>query len=814
MAAASKKKSNSNKSKNTKSSKKVNVKNELNNNENQTSEIKETQKNSKKNSSTSSAQNKKTSSNGAKKKATTKSNSSKKVDEKPEVNSGEKEKTSSKSSKKTSTKKYGTTKKTQGKNPSKGKNSAKTPKKDEKEVKQENKVEVSENTEKKQNKENNAKSEVEEKQKELKKQEQVKIKEEKAKERAKKREEKEREKLKIKIEKAQQKEERAKEKAKKKEEKQNEQQIVNQKENENEKNEKNEKEPSKKSKEEYNKKQNNQSKPLDENEKPDYVKEMLKNKKKRMIIIISIVALILIILAFSTFFALFNMNNKTILKGVKIRNIEVSGLTIDETKQRLNEVINLELLPEIELTYGENYKITLLPEQIQYKYNIDEAVSNAYEVGRDGMIFENNYSLLFTAFFGKNLSVESEYNEELLNNFIEDVSSKIPGLVVEPSYYIEEESLVISKGKDGIQVKKDELKNKILEAIKNRNFEDISKENYNQTINIPVENVKASSIDIDKIYSEVHREPKDAYFETDPYKIYADVDGIDFNISIDEAKNIISLEDKEEYEIPLKISKAQKTINDIGTEAFPYLISKFSTKYDASNTNRSTNLLIAANKINGTVLMPGEVFSFNKVVGKRTVEEGYRDAKIYADGGVVDGLAGGICQISSTLYNVVLLANLEIVERRNHSFPTSYLEVGKDATVVYGAIDFQFKNSRNYPIKIEASVKNGIAEFKIFGMQEENEYEIRILTVTTQSIPYGTSYIDDPTLAPGRQVVVQAGHAGYKVTTSIEKRLNGTVVSKEVISNDTYNPMKTIIRRGPVAVPTEAAPVPVETPVQ
>ena len=212
--------------------------------------------------------------------------------------------------------------------------------------------------------------------------------------------------------------------------------------------------------------------------------------------------------------------------------------------------------------------------------------------------------------------------------------------------------------------------------------------------------------------------------------------------------------------------------------------------------------------------MPGEIFSFNKVVGKRTVEDGYKDAKIYADGGVVDGLAGGICQISSTLYNTVLLANLEIVERRNHSYTTSYVAAGRDATVVYGAIDFQFKNSRSYPIKIEASVKNGIAEFKMHGMPEENEYEIRILPVTTQSIPYGTSYIDDPTLAPGRQVVVQAGHAGYKVTTSIEKRLNGTVVSKEVISNDTYNPMKTIIRRGPVAVPTEAAPVPVETPVQ
>ncbi len=553
---------------------------------------------------------------------------------------------------------------------------------------------------------------------------------------------------------------------------------------------------------------------LNPNEKPDYVKKMLKNRKIKMFFIALVILFILLILGFSICFSLLNMDSNNFTKGVKIRNIDVSELTLDEAREKINSSINSELVPEIELKYGEEYKITLSPEQIEYKYNVEEALLKGYDVGRSGNIFVNNYTLLLTPFFEKNIDVNYMYNEEFLNNFIDDINSKIPGIVVEPNYYIEEDELIISKGKDGIQVDKEKLRSMILDAISSRDINEVLKEDYKQIIDIPVIDVKASLIDIDKIYNEIHREPQDAYYETDPYKIYADVDGIDFNVSVDEAKNIITSEEKDEYTIPLKITKAGKTINDLGTEAFPYLISSFSTKYDASNRNRSTNLEIAAEKINGKVLMPGEIFSFNKVVGKRTVEDGYKDAKIYADGGVVDGLAGGICQISSTLYNTVLLANLEIVERRNHSYTTSYVAAGRDATVVYGAIDFQFKNSRSYPIKIEASVKNGIAEFKMHGMPEENEYEIRILPVTTQSIPYGTSYIDDPTLAPGRQVVVQAGHAGYKVTTSIEKRLNGTVVSKEVISNDTYNPMKTIIRRGPVAVPTEAAPVPVETPVQ
>jgi len=202
-------------------------------------------------------------------------------------------------------------------------------------------------------------------------------------------------------------------------------------------------------------------------------------------------------------------------------------------------------------------------------------------------------------------------------------------------------------------------------------------------------------------------------------------------------------------------------------------------QYDASNINRSGNLKIAADKINGTVLMPGEEFSFNEIVGKRTIEEGYRNAKIYENGQVVDGLAGGICQISSTLYNAVLLANLEITERRNHSFTTTYVPAGRDATVVYGRQDFKFKNSRTFPIKIEANVANGIAAFNIHGIREEVEYEIKIIPVTTQTIPYQTEYIPDPTVLPGQQRVKQAGHSGYKVTTYIQKRLRRSCSRKK-----------------------------------
>lgn len=527
-------------------------------------------------------------------------------------------------------------------------------------------------------------------------------------------------------------------------------------------------------------------------------KESKNNKKmsnKRLWVIITIATILIIGLIFSTTFALLNLGKTTIAKGISIKGIDVSNLTIEEATNKMKEAINIELSLGMDLIYGEDYKVDFDVNQIQYTYDIPKAVKQAYNIGKSDNIIMNNYMLLLSAFIGHDINMESNYNEESLKGIVDDIGSKIPGLVIQSSYYMEEDELIINQGKEGIAVKKEELKKDILENIQNRNAIKIMQDSSEQTIQIQVENAQPEPIDLEKIYHEIHTEPKDAYYIKEPFQLFPEENGVDFAITMEEAKAMIASE-SEEYSIPLKLTPATKTIADIGTEAFPYLISSYTTKYDASNTNRSGNLKIAANKINGTVLMPGEEFSYNEVVGKRTIEEGYTNAKMYENGQVIDGLAGGICQISSTLYNAVLLANLEITERRNHSYTSSYVPAGRDATVVYGRQDFKFKNSRTYPIKIEANVANGIAEFKIHGIKEDVEYEIKIIPVTTQTIPYETEYIPDPALAPGQQVVKQTGHSGYKVTTYIEKRLAGAVISKEVLSNDTYKAMKTIVNVG------------------
>ena len=532
----------------------------------------------------------------------------------------------------------------------------------------------------------------------------------------------------------------------------------------------------------------------------EFFEEKKSKKRKLMFILITTLIVLGIILCFSTIFAILGSFKITIARGVSINGIDISNLTYNEAKQKISEVMEIQLMPDIELVYGD-YKYTIKISDMGYQYNLADALEKAYNVGRTGNIVENNYTLIKTAIFGEKVFMDVSYDTESLEAIVDIIDTNIPGRVKQYSYYLDSSNLVINPGSDGIQVKTEELKNKIITSIQNRDYNNIL-DNYDSIkIEIPYEKIVADKIDMAKISQEIYTEPQNAYYveetETTSFEIYPAVDGISLSISTEEAQNLIDSEEKSEYIIPLNITKAEIQLNDIGIEAFPYKIQTFSTRYDASNHSRSKNLQIAADKINGTVLMPGEIFSFNNVVGERTVAEGYENAKIYSNGQVVDGLAGGICQISSTLYNVVLLSNLEIVERYNHSFTTSYVSAGRDATVVYGIKDFKFKNTRNYPIKIEASVSNGVATFSIYGIKEKDEYTVKIIPKTTQTIPYTTQTIEDSTLEPGTMKVTQAGASGCKVTTYKELYLNGVLISNEILSNDVYQTMTRIVRVGP-----------------
>ena len=279
--------------------------------------------------------------------------------------------------------------------------------------------------------------------------------------------------------------------------------------------------------------------------------------------------------------------------------------------------------------------------------------------------------------------------------------------------------------------------------------------------------------------------------------MYPSSNGLDFAISMEEAKAIISNQ-QDEYTIPLKITYPNVTTNQIGNEAFPDLLSQFSTSFTSSGYNRSNNIILSSAKLNGLVLMPGEEFSYNQAVGQRTRAAGFREAGAYSNGKVVQEVGGGICQVSSTLYNAVLYANLEIVERTNHYFNPGYVKAGLDATVSWGGPDFRFRNNRNYPIRIVTDTSGKKLKVYIYGLETDDDCTVVLDPRYISSVPYKTTYQKDPSLATGETRVISSGSNGCKTATyKYVYDKNGTLISSESISRDTYSPHNKVVAVGP-----------------
>ena len=480
-----------------------------------------------------------------------------------------------------------------------------------------------------------------------------------------------------------------------------------------------------------------------------------KNSKIFKIIKSVLIALIIILILGFGIFTIFNMFNTNIIYGVYIKDMDVSGMSKSDAKYQLDNYLKEKLPEEIKVKHGD-FETTISLSQIEVSFDTKTATENAFKIGRTGNPLQNNFYVLSTMFGNVTIEPTLNINTEQLTKNLEEISTQLPDTVIQSSYYQEDNNLIITSGKEGYVVDIEPT----IEAIKNSisNFSCID-----NPIELIVKTEQPNPIDIDKIHNEIYKEPVDAYYTTEPFTVYPSENGLDFNISVDEAKTLISSENKEEYTIPLKTIYPNITTNMIGTEAFPDQLASFSTKYSTRDTDRTTNLRLAANKVNGTVLMPGETFSYNKVVGARTIAAGYKEAPIYVSGEVVDGLGGGICQISSTIYNAVIYANLDIVQRSNHQFVPSYVTASRDATVVYGSIDFQFKNNRDYPIKIICSVSGGVASCQIFGLKQDNDYEVQISSYET-----------------GRTSTAIYSEA-YKIL-----KKDGKVVDKVLLSKDTY----------------------------
>ena len=246
--------------------------------------------------------------------------------------------------------------------------------------------------------------------------------------------------------------------------------------------------------------------------------------------------------------------------------------------------------------------------------------------------------------------------------------------------------------------------------------------------------------------------------------------------------------------IPMAEKPAAVTTEAVRSLAFDSIIGEYTTKFAVTEVNRSANLTAAAKALDRKAIRPGETFSFNETVGPREPETGYKDAYVIVNGEYVQGTGGGVCQVSSTLFNAVLLGNLAIVEREPHAVAISYVPLGQDATVNYPNLDFKFKNNTANVLYLRTELKPGSLTFQIWG--KKTDKAVRIERKVEKEMDFNTVNRPDPNLASGQTVQEQAGAKGNIVNTwkvILDDKGNE---SKQFLSRDVYAPTNRILNVG------------------
>lgn len=320
---------------------------------------------------------------------------------------------------------------------------------------------------------------------------------------------------------------------------------------------------------------------------------------------------------------------------------------------------------------------------------------------------------------------------------------------------------------------------------------------YQLPINFAYDKEKLSEI-LTSIATTLNQEPQSARVVLHGVKIVSipDTEGLKVDVeattkAINDKINADSLP----YKVSLVVNVTKPNIVLEDLKSIDDLIASYTTQFNSQNENRVQNIRLAAKSVNNILLRPGETFSFNQTVGLRLAEYGYKEAPVFINGKLVPDWGGGVCQVSSTLYNAVLLADMNILERTSHYRPPGYVPLGQDATVADNLLDFRFSNSSDHNIFIGSELTDTHLTIYVFGKSEKRP-EITVTATDKKVIEPNTIVKQDPELELGKEVVESEGEKGFQVTTYRIKQLNGKEISRELLAKDEFPPDDRIVRVG------------------
>lgn len=487
-------------------------------------------------------------------------------------------------------------------------------------------------------------------------------------------------------------------------------------------------------------------------------RKMKRNEFFTKIRVPSIVTLLILLGAFTGIFAyaLMSITPDRVMNNVYINDIDVSNLTYDEVLTAIEDTylfenahITLACGDKTFSMAGEDIGLAAIPEETAKKA-INYCKTNNFLInGLAAMKLLVKSHIIVPA-----PSVDDDMLDVKLNEFGNIVMGELKQHYVE---YGDDGYLTVYSGQTGY----DGNVFPAHEATKNALLDEVFSNIRVEYASAPPDTMTLESFD-----ALVYKDPVNARYEIAGNEVTV-VPGetgryIDKDVVAPFMQSIY--EGCEPVKIPYHVSPPDTNAQTLHDKLFNATLATYSTAYGGSTSNRCANIARAASLINGKVLAPGDVFSFNNTVGRRTVDNGFYTAKEYIDGKSVDGIGGGTCQVSSTLYSAVLYADMAIVERLNHMMSVGYIPLGQDATVADDGVDFKFKNSSDYPVKVCASTSGSTITISIVGTAWDPPREVKISNSSSQS---------------GKNTVVHSTRYVYS---------NGTLISTDTLNTSTYMP--------------------------
>lgn len=470
--------------------------------------------------------------------------------------------------------------------------------------------------------------------------------------------------------------------------------------------------------------------------------------------------------------------------SVSVLGTELTDLSRDELHDAIAGVIEKNPIDEsVTVRFlGSEYEVKLA--DISASYDVDAMTDAALSAGQKG---------LFEKLFGSDdipeITPAVTYDENALRQQADKAAEALSRGDTEFSYEIGDTEVTVTKGCAAQTLKSDDVLKELETRLSDMDYSDIE---------MPGE-LSHADIDFDALKSEIDRPAGNPRLdlENDPTggTVLEGQRGITMDVEI--AKKALEASgDDDTFSFPVVFTEPTMTVRDFRSKLFRDTLSTISSSFNPGLKGRTTNVKLACDFCNNVILNPGDEFSYNKSVGPRTYERGFKDATVYVAGTTEEGVGGGICQVSSTIYSAALHADLKITERYNHSYMITYVPLGEDATVVYGSKDFRFVNNTDYPIKLRVTYGKSTMTVSIIGTNVNNK-TVEISTKRLSSTPFQVVYKTDTSLPVDTTKVKNNGYTGYVTESYRLVYENGKLVSNTFESKSTYKKLDKLILENP-----------------